>query len=592
MKQLVYLILLIGIASTNILFSQGQNSLWKPLEETYLHADTEANIIKEEIKDGVLLQSLYFYSHHINDTALNVYAIYARPLKYDGEKLPGLVHIHGGGGTAKEEVVLFHAKRGYATITYDWTGPEPFRDSLRVTHFPKGLLKNRDLSNDITENKFYHTLFVARRAISFLAEQKEIDAKRIGVTGESWGGAHTFRLNALDARIAVVAPIYGVYSDFLSRGNEAWEEIYGTLNYLQEQKAPLFFLTPTNDFSHVKHFEAAQEYMEKLRVDKRQVWIANEDHGVRPKPLEAMYRFLDHYLQGAPALPPSPTLSYEKNKNTLTVSVAAQGATSVNLFYSYGDAIRPSGGIWLPMPCKALGYNEFSAELPIPNGVKEVRFYAQAFYSDAFEMSSLAKKHTVNSKSASQKITPLTVLYDPATMGIAPWYFQWTSNGHGNFAQRTIVELRPSLKDHRLCLVEESLPPFDFNMLDSKPGFHVGKLRTLADPLRAASKNAQLHIEFYCPLNAEVNIELRMIDLEKPKKWVLSSEPNSPVFTYEGVQKGKNTWRKFILNSTDFTDKNGDTLNSFEMVRQLQLSIYPEGKFHPEIGRIYWDEIN
>ena len=52
------------------------------------------------------------------------------------------------------------------------------------------------------------------RLIDFFSERPEIDAKRIGITGESGGGTQTFLAAALDERITVTAPIVMVSAIF------------------------------------------------------------------------------------------------------------------------------------------------------------------------------------------------------------------------------------------------------------------------------------------------------------------------------------------------------------------------------------------
>jgi dienelactone hydrolase len=52
------------------------------------------------------------------------------------------------------------------------------------------------------------------RAIDFISSLKEVDSKRIGMTGESGGGTQTFLAAAIDERISIAAPVVQVSSFF------------------------------------------------------------------------------------------------------------------------------------------------------------------------------------------------------------------------------------------------------------------------------------------------------------------------------------------------------------------------------------------
>ena len=48
------------------------------------------------------------------------------------------------------------------------------------------------------------------RALDYLETRKEVDAKRIGVTGRSGGGAYSWWIAAIDERIKVAVPVAGI----------------------------------------------------------------------------------------------------------------------------------------------------------------------------------------------------------------------------------------------------------------------------------------------------------------------------------------------------------------------------------------------
>src|ERR1700724_1833150 len=79
-------------------------------------------------KDGTLRRLLYDAEPY-QGKPTRVFAYYAEPEKIDG-KLPAMVLIHGGGGTAFSEWAQVWAKRGYIAIAMDLAGQGEKRKRL------------------------------------------------------------------------------------------------------------------------------------------------------------------------------------------------------------------------------------------------------------------------------------------------------------------------------------------------------------------------------------------------------------------------------------------------------------------------------
>jgi len=219
-----------------------------------------------------------------------VFAFYASPVTLGtsykpGTKFPGVVLIHGGGGTAFADWVHLWAKRGYATIAMDLNGsrpPDPVFDpktgmaignghrGIR-THLPNGgpahgHLEKFDcvLTPDTSDDWPFHAAASTMRAHSLLRSFAEVDAEHTAVTGISWGGYTTCLVASLDDRFKAAVPVYGC--GFLHEGESVqkpsidkldlehralWVKEYDPGSLLPRCRVPILFVNGTNDVHYV-----------------------------------------------------------------------------------------------------------------------------------------------------------------------------------------------------------------------------------------------------------------------------------------------------------------------------------------------------
>lgn len=149
-----------------------------------------------------------------------VYAYYAAP---EGTPpaggWPAVVCAHGGGGTAYPNWVREWNKHGYAAIAMDLEGHLPGGNCHGAGNFPVGAGHENagparidwfgDRALPDTEQWFYHAVADVIRANSLLRSFPEINQKKIGLTGISWGGTIVSAVAGLDSRFAFVIPVYG-----------------------------------------------------------------------------------------------------------------------------------------------------------------------------------------------------------------------------------------------------------------------------------------------------------------------------------------------------------------------------------------------
>lgn len=115
----------------------------------------------------------------------------------------GLVFGHWGAGNRTEflaEASLL-AKAGCVSvlIDYPWVRPAPWRKELKEAGDPEG-----------DHAAFVQAVIDLRRGIDLLAERKDVDSKRIGYAGHSFGAQWGAILSATEPRLKCVALIAGV----------------------------------------------------------------------------------------------------------------------------------------------------------------------------------------------------------------------------------------------------------------------------------------------------------------------------------------------------------------------------------------------
>ena len=180
------------------------------------------------------VDAVFFENGDYKGKPTRVFAWMGLPYRKAGEQVPGMVLLHGGGGTAFAEWVRIWNRRGYAAIAIDQCGcvsgplpgdavmtalPAPIRHDFGG---PPGWAASFHQVNDPIEDQWpYHAVTAALRAHSLLSAQPGVDPNRIGVTGISWGGYLTGLVAGADARLKCAIPIYGC--GFLG-DNSAWKE--------------------------------------------------------------------------------------------------------------------------------------------------------------------------------------------------------------------------------------------------------------------------------------------------------------------------------------------------------------------------------
>lgn len=204
-------------------------------------------------------REVYYHGEPYRGKPTRVFAYYARP---QGKgPFPAMVLVHGGGGQAFSQWAELWADRGYAAIAMDLKGNGPDRQPL-ADGGPDLDASDRfwNFGPDQAKEMWpYHGVAAVVRAHSLLASLPEVDAKRIGITGISWGGYLTCIVSGVDDRLKVSVPVYGcgflhensAWTDRLRKmapdSGRRWIDRFDPSRYLPGVDCPILFVNGTND---------------------------------------------------------------------------------------------------------------------------------------------------------------------------------------------------------------------------------------------------------------------------------------------------------------------------------------------------------
>ena len=181
-------------------------------------------------------------------------------------KVPAMVLVHGGGGTAFSDWVKLWTSRGYAAIAMDLCGALPRKAGKgwerHAQGGPPGWGGFDQIDGDEKDHWTYHAVADVILAHSLLRSLPEVDPERIGITGISWGGYLTCITASVDRRFKFAAPVYGCgflgedsvwLGTFAKMGKEkadAWLRLWDPSQYLGKARMPFLWVNGTNDFAY------------------------------------------------------------------------------------------------------------------------------------------------------------------------------------------------------------------------------------------------------------------------------------------------------------------------------------------------------
>ncbi|HWL07024.1 MAG TPA: acetylxylan esterase [Planctomicrobium sp.] len=212
-------------------------------------------------KEGV--RGLFYDGLPYHGKPTRVFAWVGFPDVPPGTKVPGIVLVHGGGGTAFDTWVRRWTARGYAAIAMDNCGGIPIQNESkkwkRHDHSgPDGWGGWNQIDEPWQDHWTYHAVADILLAHSLLRSFPEVDSERTGITGISWGGYLTCIAAGVDPRFRFAVPVYGCgftdengFAGQLAKvgpaGEKRWMKWWDPSVYLPAASMPILWVNGSND---------------------------------------------------------------------------------------------------------------------------------------------------------------------------------------------------------------------------------------------------------------------------------------------------------------------------------------------------------
>ena len=549
--------------------------LWAGFDPRSEPLDVE--VLKEWEQDGVVLKVLRYRIGVFKGRKAMMAGVYGHPK--GGSDLPGLVQIHGGGQYANYNACLMNAQRGCATISISWGGrieapgyrvtPHEVKlfwedktddpnyeiitdwGALDGYHHPNRNARNSnwgdlrpaewtldDVESPRNSNWFLCTVG-ARRALTFLEQQPEVDGNKLGVYGHSMGGKLAVLTAGADERVKAAAPSCGGISD-RDKNNELLGATIRDDVYLKHVSCPIIFLSPANDF-HGRIDDLPASVDEIQTSDWRVTCSAHHNHQDTAEYEVATQLWMDQHLKGTFILPQAPqtelTLKTESGVPSLTVEPdPSKPILYVDAYYTQqgqmdgqeDDRDNTMNRFWHHATATKKG-DVWTAELPVFSTEKPLWVYANVVYP----------------------------LDEPVT-GAGYYYGIYTA---AKFNLSSMVHI-VSADELKVAGVKATLQPslvietfesgWEKEWFTYRPADWTRTTHKVYDTRWTAPEGAKLALEVRC---------------EQPHKFVVGLDGHAA----EVSLKGGPEWQRVVLSAADFGNAAGETMDDWTGIKTLRL---------------------
>ena len=572
---------------------QTLEELWAGYDPRLEPLDIE--VLKEWEEDDVVLRVVRYQIAIFKGQKAMMAGVYGFPK--GGTNLPGLLQIHGGGQSADYKAPLTNAKRGYATLSIAWAGrisapgysvhPDIVKlfwegktndPNYKITtdwgpldayHAPCRNEKNGfanvnaaawtlDAVESPRNNPWFLCTLGARRGLTFLQQQPEVNPEKLGVYGHSMGGKLTVMTTASDKRVKASAPSCGGMSDRDS-DNALYKATIDDEQSLKRITCPIIFLSPANDF-HGRIDDLQKVLGEIASKDWRVTCSAHHNHQDTEEYQVAGLLWFDQYLKGSFNYPQTPESALElKTGNGVpeftVIPDQSRQVVSVDIFYTVqgqkagekNNHENTMARFWHHANAKSDG-KKWTAEIPLLSIGKPLWVYANVLYR-----------------------------LDAPVSGAGYYYGLYTAKTVNISSRMAIVEPDQLVAAGVKATDKPSLIIEKFEKGWQKEWFTydlTGKWPQTTHKLYDEKYKGQA--------GAKLSIDVKS---EMPNKLVIGLDKHAA----EVSLKGNSDWQTVILDAGDFSNGDEVKLAGWEGIRSLRLGSSGEWKgAAPEFRNLKW----
>jgi len=436
----------------------------------------DVRIVREWEDKHVVFRYVTYHVGTFKGVRARMAAFYGFPK--GGKKLPAILHLHGGGQRAFLHQVETNAKRGYACLSINWgarpmknAGPDdpntdwgavdPTQQNVPGYFNLKPGEKYLDPFESPRNNNWYLLTIGARRGLTFLQRQPEVDPNRLGVYGHSMGGNLTMYVAGTDGRIKVAVPSAGGQGfrtfpwpllpeqrKHLPNGEvDLFRATLAYQSYAPRVQAALLFLGATNDF----HGIMDDSYRTGALIRHRNVrfsFAPHLNHRFTPECAVTRSLWIDQHLKGTFEFPATPrsrlVLCTGDGVPVLElIPDTSKPVEQVRAYYSLDP--DPQARFWRSAEAREIERGTWVAKLPLMAAKQPLFAFANVHYrlekpepvqfarpTETFAISTLLHTATPEElRCAGVRVTDKpSLLIDDFSNGLEDWYLLSAENPH------------------------------------------------------------------------------------------------------------------------------------------------------------------